>query len=219
MSFNSKIIRVGTITVSFAIFANFLPGIYLWLAYDTIPSLNDLIVIWTTMAAAFGVSWFIQPLSYFGSLGTAGSYIAWIAGSAADIRIPAVTMAQKVANVEPNTPKGDIIATLALATSVFVSISLVTIFALAGTSLFRYCLNMFKLLFYILPSLFAAVYTSMTLKDISHGSVILKIGLILLKVFLCLVFRLHLTCFTCIDGFVSKFIHSNRQNKKRCFKC
>ena len=96
----------------FAIFANFLPGIYLWLAYDTIPSLNDLIVIWTTMAAAFGVSWFIQPLSYFGSLGTAGSYIAWIAGSAADIRIPAVTMAQKVANVEPNTPKGDIIATV-----------------------------------------------------------------------------------------------------------
>ena len=213
MSFNSKIIRVGTITVSFAIFANFLPGIYLWLAYDTIPSLNDLIVIWTTMAAAFGVSWFIQPLSYFGSLGTAGSYIAWIAGSAADIRIPAVTMAQKVANVEPNTPKGDIIATLALATSVFVSISLVTIFALAGTSLIPLLPEYVQTAFvYILPSLFAAVYTSMTLKDISQGSVILVIGLVLLLVLpmFGVPVALNMLLLVLMGMFVSKFIYSNR---------
>lgn len=213
MSFNSKIIRVGTITVSFAIFANFLPGIYLWLAYDTIPSLNDLIVIWTTMAAAFGVSWFIQPLSYFGSLGTAGSYIAWIAGSAADIRIPAVTMAQKVANVEPNTPKGDIIATLALATSVFVSISLVTIFALAGTSLIPLLPEYVQTAFvYILSSLFAAVYTSMTLKDISQGSVILVIGLVLLLVLpmFGVPAALNMLLLVLMGMFVSKFIYSNR---------
>ena len=209
MSFNSKIIRVGTITVSFAIFANFLPGIYLWLAYDTIPSLNDLIV----MAAAFGVSWFIQPLSYFGSLGTAGSYIAWIAGSAADIRIPAVTMAQKVANVEPNTPKGDIIATLALSTSVFVSISLVTIFALAGTSLIPLLPEYVQTAFvYILPSLFAAVYTSMTLKDISQGSVILVIGLVLLLVLpmFGVPAALNMLLLVLMGMFVSKFIYSNR---------
>lgn len=213
MSFNSKIIRVGTITVSFAIIANFLPSLYLWFAYDVIPSFNDLIVIWTTMAAAFGVSWFIQPLSYFGSLGTAGSYIAWIAGSAADIRIPAVTMAQKIANVEPNTPKGDVIATLALATSVFVSVSIVSIFALVGTSIIPMLPEVIKTAFvYILPSLFAAVYTSMTLKDHSQGISIVLIGLVML--FVMPMFgipgSLNILMLVLMGMIVSKFIYNKR---------
>ena len=122
-------------------------------------------------------------------------------------------MAQKVANVEPNTPKGDIIATLALATSVFVSISLVTIFALAGTSLIPLLPEYVQTAFvYILPSLFAAVYTSMTLKDISQGSVILVIGLVLLLVLpmFGVPAALNMLLLVLMGMFVSKFIYSNR---------
>ena len=213
MEFNDKIVRVGTITVACAIMANFLPGLYLWVAYGVLPTFHDLIVIWTTMAAAFGVSWIVQPLSYFGSLGTAGSYIAWIAGSAADIRIPAVTMAQKIANLEPNTPKGDVMAALALATSVFVSVSIITIFAIGGTSLIPMLPEVVKTGFnYILPSLFAAVYTSMTLKDHSQGIIIVLIGLAMLFVMpmVGIPGGLNILMLVLMGMFVSKFIYKAR---------
>ncbi len=216
MNFNSRIIRIGTITVSIALIANFLPGLYIWAAYGEIPPVSDLFTLWLTVAAAQGVSWFIQPLSYFGSLGTAGTYIAWVAGSAADIRLPAVSMAHKVTNLEPNTPKGDVMATLALATSVFVSVSMITIFALIGTSVIPMMPPVVKTGFsYILPALFAAVYTNMALKAHTQGILIL-IGCVVLMLILPMIgIPRGLHMLICIIGgvIISKFMHQASSKK------
>ena len=83
---------------------------------------------------AFGIGWAIQPISFFSILGTSSSYICWFAGSVADIRVPAVTMAQRVTGAEPGTPEGEIITTIAVAGSVLVSVAIITIFTFIGAA-------------------------------------------------------------------------------------
>ena len=87
------------------------------------------------MASAYGVSWVVQPISYFPILGTAGSYIGWLAGSVGDIRLPAASMAQKVTGVEAGTHEGDVIGTIGTACSVFVSAGMITLFIFIGSCL------------------------------------------------------------------------------------
>lgn len=169
-SFNSRLVKVGSATLIAGIIANFIPVTYIYLKYGIIPPLGTIAKIWALVAATFGVSWVVQPISFFPLLGTSGSYIAWLAGSVADIRTPASTMAQKSAGVEAGSLEGDIISTLGISTSVFVSASLLTIGTFVGVKLVpllpTFVTESFK---YILPAVFAAVYTDLSEKDVLRG--------------------------------------------------
>ena len=88
--------------------------------YGEMPDIATIGKLWLLVASAYGISWIVQPIAYFATLGTAGSYIGWLAGSVGDIRLPAASMAQKVVGVEPGTHEGDVIGTIGTACSVFV---------------------------------------------------------------------------------------------------
>ncbi len=181
--FNKTVVRIGTITVALAIIANFFPSLYLWFFHGAVPSFGEIMTIWGLVAAAFAVSWIVQPLSYYGALGMVGSYIAWVVGSAADVRVPAITMAQDVSKTEANTPEGDAIGAMALASTVFVSFSIVTLFVIIGTTVIPLLppviTDAFK---YMLVSLFAAVFVNMAVKNLRPGIVTLILAF--LSVFL-----------------------------------
>lgn len=131
-NFNSRVIRLGTITVSAAIIANFIPAVWLWLRYGALPTLTEILTMWGMVTAAFGMSWLVQNLSYYGGLGSVGTYVSWVAGTAADIRMPGMTMAHKVTGTEANTPEGDAIGAMAVSTTVFVSVALISLFSVIG---------------------------------------------------------------------------------------
>ena len=179
--FNKKLIKLGIISLVFAVVANFIPAIYLWLAYGLIPSVSDIFKIWGLALATFGISWVIQPIAYYSILGTSGTYIAWLAGSVADIRLPAVTMAQKVSGVEAGTHEGDVMSTIGIASSVLISVVFITIFTLIGskvlTMLPKFVIDSFK---YILPALFGAVYIEMSRKNFKAGILTLVLGIVLM---------------------------------------
>ena len=50
--FNRKVVKIGTITVSCAIVANFLPVLYFWIVYGEIPTLTQLTSIFSMIFAA-----------------------------------------------------------------------------------------------------------------------------------------------------------------------
>lgn len=176
--FNKKVIKIGTITVMCAIIANFIPVLYLWLVHGQIPTGDQLVQIFGMVFAASAVSWIVQPLSYYGALGNVGTYIAWIAGSAADIRVPSVTMAQKVTDTEANTPDGDAIGAMALAASVFTTVTIITVFTLIGYKVIPLLPKAITDSFvYMQPALFAAVFVNMAIKNLRAGLPTLIIGL------------------------------------------
>lgn len=172
--FNSTLIRLGTVTLLAGIVANFLPALYIYIRYGAIPSVSDLVKIWLLVGAAFGVAWIVQPVSFFPLIGTSGSYIAWLAGSVADLRTPASTMAQRSVDVETGTLEGDLVSTIAISSSVFVSVAIVTIFTFLGSTLLPLLPAPVKASFnYILPAVFAAVYADLSIKDVKFGLVVL----------------------------------------------
>ena len=172
--FNAKLVRIGTITILAGIVANFTPAIYVYLRYGIAPSIGTIGQMWVLLAASMGVGWFVQPLSFFPILGTSGTYIAWLAGNVADIRTPASIMAQKSADVEAGTIEGDMISTLGIATSVFVSVSIITFFTFVGASIIPHFPEFVKDSFkFILPTVFAGVYVDLTQKHKKFGLVVI----------------------------------------------
>jgi len=180
LSFTTRMVKIGIITVSAAIIANFLPAIYLWVVYGIAPSIPNILKIWSVAAAAYAVSWIVQPVAYFGILGICGTYIAFTVGSVADIRLPAIVMAQKAAGVEPGTPEGDIISAMGVSSSTFVSIILITVFTFAGVKIIPYLPVFIETSFkYILPSIFGAVYMLFTQKKPNLGIAVIILAILI----------------------------------------
>ena len=75
--FGARITRLGIYTTFAALIANFIPVGYLALGLGVSPSVQDLIRIWLVAAAAFGVGWVIQVVSFFPVHGSAGS-LYWL---------------------------------------------------------------------------------------------------------------------------------------------
>lgn len=181
MSYDQKVIRNGRITMGLAIIANFIPAIYVGMRYDVMPTLGLIFQIWGVVAASYGITWIIQPIAYYPTMGAAGSYIGWLAGSCGDIRMPSAAMAQKVAGVEAGTHEGDVVGTIGVACSVLVSASMITIFVLIGSQVIPLLPTFITSSFtYILPALFGAIFVDNARKNLKAGILTLICGMLIL---------------------------------------
>ena len=169
-NFSERCIRLGIATLSAGIVANFIPCLYLWFRYGAIPPIGDMLKIWGVVASAYGISWLVQPISFFPLMGTAGNYVGWLTGSVADIKSPAAAMANKVAEYEDGTEEADVIRTMGIITSIFVCVSLITIFAFAGAEIVAILPPGVKAAFaFMLPAIFGAVYADLSSKHLRTG--------------------------------------------------
>lgn len=176
--FKAKQVRIGVITLLAGMCANFIPAIYFYFAYGIMPSFGELVQIWTVAAITFGVSWFIQPTTFFSLFGISGTYIGWLAGNCADIRAPSIMMSQKASGYEAGTPEGDVMATLGITGSIFVSVTLITLFTFIGSSVLAVVPPFIKEGFkFILPAVFGAVYAQLALKHLKVGAATIAVGL------------------------------------------
>jgi len=182
-AYDRQNIRIGIVTVSLAIIANFIPALYLWLVKGIALDVSTILTIWALAFATFGVSWIVQPISYSPVMGIAGSYISWIAGSVADIRLPSANMARKAAGVEDSTPEGDVMSTIGVACSVFVSVAIVSVFTFVGMGVIQMLPESITSAFsYILPAVFGAVFTDMAIKNLKLGLITFVASVIVLLI-------------------------------------
>lgn len=91
-------------------------------------TVNGIIAI---LSASFAV-YLSEPLSVFPILGTPGLYLICISGNSKQIRVPAALMAQDGAGVEQGTPEGGIMSSIGVATSMFISILVMTVMIFMG---------------------------------------------------------------------------------------
>lgn len=177
-SFERRFLRLGIFTLIGGAIANFIPALYLAFL-GIMPPFSDLLRIWVMAFTAFGASWVVQPLSFFPMLGTTGSYISWLCGNVADIRVPAATMAQNAAGVEAGTPEGEVITTVGIASSVFVSVFIITAFTFIGAGVVPMLPKFVTKAFgYILPAVFGAVYAELSRKQIKIGLCTIAVALV-----------------------------------------
>lgn len=163
--FTRPIIRAGRWTLLTAVPLCFFPCIYLWWRYGAIPTVSTIFTAWFMIASIYGVEYFITPISYFPILGVAGTYMAFLSGNIANLRVPCAIVAQEVIGVTPGTREGEIIATLGMAGSIITNLIVTTIAALAG----QFIISFFPpvvltALNYVLPSVFGGLYAIFAVK-------------------------------------------------------
>lgn len=155
--------RVGTITILLCIVATLFPSIYLNIRYDAWIGWPT---FWNTLSVMFiyfGINWFIEPLSFYPVLGTAGSYLAWLAGSCAQQRVPAALTAKSIAKVEDGTQEAEVVGVAAIAGSIVINLIVLTATCFIGTWLLSILPEVITeaMSSYIVPALMGAMLAMM----------------------------------------------------------
>lgn len=175
-----KVNRIGKFTGYVGVMLSFAPALLLAIVYGLLPKPVALLTAVISGTSAFGVLWFVEPISYFPVVGTAGTYMAFLSGNISNMRIPCASMAQVAAGVEPGTEKGSIIATLGMAVSIVINVSVLTIGAILGTSVLSMLpKTVISALGYMLPALFGALLVQFGIKMFKHAVVMLIIAIAL----------------------------------------
>lgn len=150
--------RIGIITGILGAILAFAPAAVLAIVYNLLPPPAALLTASISAVSAFGLLWIVEPISYFSVLGPIGTYMAFLSGNISNMRVPCASMAQLAAEVEPGTEKGSIIATIGMAVSVIINISVLTIGVIAGSRILAMLPpQVTQALNYLLPALFGAL--------------------------------------------------------------
>lgn len=130
--YEKSMTRKGRLTTLFAALLTFLPALYLWVGLGVIPTWGQIGAGWATVATAYALLYFVEPLSYFPAMGLSGIYIGYLAGNIPSVRLPAMLAAQDATGAKAGTKRGELVGTIAIGCSVFVNLAFVTLAAIAG---------------------------------------------------------------------------------------
>jgi len=174
------IIRWGRLTNWTGVLLSFGPVLVLALVFGLVPPKEAILVAFVAIASAVGVVWFVEPISYFPIIGVSGTYMAFISGNIGNLRIPCAMVAQKIAGVEPGTNEGSIVATLGMAVSIVVNISILTAGVIAGAqALQQLPQSVIAALQLLLPALFGAIFTQFAISKLKLAPIVLLVCILL----------------------------------------
>ena len=170
--------KIGKLTGYLGTVISFVPAIVLAVVYGSLPRWDALLTAIISGVSAFGVLWFVEPISYFPVVGPAGTYMAFLSGNISNMRIPCASMAQVSAGVEPGTDKGSVIATVGMAISIIINVSVLTVGAILGSSILSMLpASITAALGYLLPALFGALLVQFGMKMKNHSIVMVIIAI------------------------------------------
>lgn len=180
--FTKPITLVGNITVALAIVGMLLPPIWLYLQYGLFAGWPA-VALGMALALTYAVPFFfIEPISYYPILGDAGTYMSFLAGNISNLRLPVGAVVQSVAGVKEGTRLGELIATIGIAVSIWMSIIAVFLGAVG----IGWVIGTFPLWVrtafakYLLPAVFGSVFGLFTLRGPKYAPGALAISLVLL---------------------------------------
>lgn len=175
-----KMHRIGTITNILGVILSFAPAAVLAVVYGLLPDWGALLTAFIAALSAFGFLWFVEPISYFTVVGPIGTYMAFLSGNISNMRVPCASMAQVSAGVEPGTDQGSVIATIGMAVSVIINVSVLTIGVILGSSVLAMLpASVTEALNYLLPALFGALLMQFGLKQKSLGVTMLVFSILM----------------------------------------
>lgn len=181
--FTRPVVTAGRLTLLAAIPLSFLPILYLWLQHGLIPPVGVILTGWFLIASIYGSWYVIEPISYFPVLGTAGTYMAFLSGNIANMRVPCSAVAQEALGVEPGTHKAELVATLGIGGSIVTNLIVVTLAAVGGNALIALVpQDVVSAFDYVLPAIFGALFVMFAMKYPVYGVFAISLTLLLLGV-------------------------------------
>lgn len=95
--------------------------------YDAWPGFTPVLKGLLGVAPIFWTVGLIEVLTFVPMLGTAGSYLAFVTGNLTNLKVPAALTAMENMDVKPGTEEGEVVSTIAIATSSIVTTVIIAI--------------------------------------------------------------------------------------------
>lgn len=130
--------RIGSLQRHWLI-VSFLPVIYLILIRGFAAPVSVYVDVMIAVVAYNIGAWIINPCAHFTVLGAASTYMSYLAGNVANMRIPVAMSVQYSTDSDINTPKGQLITTIGVAATVVVNLIIVFLCVIAGGVILELC--------------------------------------------------------------------------------
>lgn len=152
--------------------------------YDAWPPIQGVLKGLAAVVPLYWATAVAEVFSYAPMLGAGGNYLAFVTGNIANLKLPCAISAMDTAKVRPNTEEGEVITTIAIASSAIVT----TVIIALGVLLFTPILpkltdpsSVFAPAFQqIIPALFGAIGASYFIKHIKLSVLPILIGVLVL---------------------------------------
>lgn len=95
--------------------------------YDAWPGFTPVLKGLLGVTPIFWTVGLIEVLTFVPMLGTAGSYLAFVTGNLTNLKVPAALTAMENMDVKPGTEEGEVVSTIAIATSSIVTTVIIAI--------------------------------------------------------------------------------------------
>ena len=128
-------IKIGSPTNLIAAFTAFLPVLYLCMKFGCWPEWHYVLAAWAATAASFGAFYVVEPVSYYASLGMAGTYLSFLSGNIGNMRVPCAALALDVTKSEAGTIQAEIVSTMAICGSIITNLIATSAAALCGAAI------------------------------------------------------------------------------------
>ena len=89
--------------------------------YNAWPPMAGVLKGFVSVAPIFWTVGTIEVLTYVPMLGTGGSYLGFVTGNLSNLKVPCALNAMERANIKQGTEEGEVISTIAIATSALVT--------------------------------------------------------------------------------------------------
>lgn len=174
------ITKWGKLTCWASIPLIFLPTLALMIFHGAKPSVSGIVTGLISLVSTMIVWYVVDPLTLFPILHVPGMYLTYTSGNSKEIRAPAAAAALESAQVEAGTPQGTIITSIAISVSVFISVAVMTLVAVAGNLVLSLLPpTIVQALNYMLPALFGAMCVQRIMMDYKAAMILLPCAFLL----------------------------------------
>ena len=171
----------GRLTLLVIIIMSFIPPLYISFVLDAHPGWGVIATGLVGYASFIGIMWVLEPITYYPTLGVAGTYLAFLTGNIANMCLPCSSAAQKSVDADPGSQKAEVAGVFGIAVASLTNIILLVIMIIGGT----YLISMFPpfvegMFGFVLPSIFGAVLGQFAYRTPKYGVIALIIGMAVL---------------------------------------
>lgn len=127
----------GRITIGVALLCTLAIPIYLTFVLGHYPNSADIISGLISIAGFVGVIWIVEPISYFPTLGPAGTYMSFLSGNIGNMRLPVIVATQDALELTPGSEEAEVAGIFAIISSTFTNLGILAIVMVVGQAIIK----------------------------------------------------------------------------------
>ncbi|GGC77209.1 hypothetical protein GCM10007216_04670 [Thalassobacillus devorans] len=171
----------GRLTLFTLILMCLVPPLYMSFIVDAHPGWGPIFTGLVGYAGFIGIMWVLEPITYYPTLGVAGTYLAFLTGNIANMCLPCSVSAQKAIGAESGSRKAEIAGVFGIAIASLVNIVVIVMIIIGGTYILSVIPPAVENAFqFVLPAIFGAVLGQFAYKTPSYGLVAIVVGMAIL---------------------------------------